>query len=207
MITSNNAIKRHATHPDPDTMLMMQVRMGDDKAFEQLMLKYRGRVNHWLGRAIDDKEKEDLFQDIFLRVYRARLSYEPRSRFSTWLYAIVRNMAANRRMSVRYQFEKSFLYWDIDVPGNREKTSLPNSSVELVELEDTLADAIKRLSPRQREALWMFHYCGEPYGKIAKELGTSTDAVKSLLHRARCKLKGILLQKHGDVKMREYLEC
>ena len=99
MALSESSAQNYALS-DPDVRLMLQVRDGSADAFEELMLRYQGRLvtvlEHLLGKR---EQAEDLAQETFLRVYRSRLSYRPDSKFSTWLFAIANNLALNARRS------------------------------------------------------------------------------------------------------------
>ena len=81
---------------DPDIRLMLRVRGDEDGAFEELVERYQARLvavmHHLVGNA---EEAEDLAQEVFLRVYRARAKYRPKSKFSTWLFTIANNLALN----------------------------------------------------------------------------------------------------------------
>ena len=81
---------------DPDVRLMLRVRDDEDGAFAELVEHYQHRLvavmNHLVGNA---EEAEDLAQEVFLRIYRARKKYRPRSKFSTWLFTIANNLALN----------------------------------------------------------------------------------------------------------------
>src|SRR4026207_221864 len=84
------------TLADPDVRLMLQVRDGDAQAFEELMLRYQNRLMSLLAHLIGQRDlAEDLAQEVFLRVYRARKRYVPGAKFSTWLFTIARNVASN----------------------------------------------------------------------------------------------------------------
>src|SRR5216684_4147113 len=81
---------------DPDVRLMLQVRDGSAAAFEELMLRYQSRLVTVLEHLVGKRgQAEDLAQDVFLRVYRARERYVPAAKFSTWLFTIANNVAAN----------------------------------------------------------------------------------------------------------------
>ncbi len=96
---SDTAVQRY-TAQDPDVRLMLRVRDGDAMAFEELMLRYQGRVASLMTHLVGRRDlAEDLTQDVFLRVYRARRSYVPGSKFATWLFTIAHNVAANSRRS------------------------------------------------------------------------------------------------------------
>src|SRR6516165_6824952 len=81
---------------DPDIRLMLRVREDEPGAFEELVERYQHRLvgimHHVIGQA---DEAEDLAQEVFLRVYRARKKYRPRAKFSTWLFTIANNLALN----------------------------------------------------------------------------------------------------------------
>src|SRR5216117_2121077 len=81
---------------DPDIRLMLRVRDDEPAAFQQLVEQYQHRLvavmNHLVGNA---EEAEDLAQEVFLRVYRARQKYRPKAKFSTWLFTIANNLALN----------------------------------------------------------------------------------------------------------------
>src|SRR4051812_8959026 len=81
---------------DPDVRLMIRVRGDDPKAFQELVDKYQHRLigvlTHLVGNA---DEAEDLAQEVFMRVYRARADYHPQAKFSTWLFTIANNVALN----------------------------------------------------------------------------------------------------------------
>src|SRR5271165_6727470 len=81
---------------DPDIRIMLRVRDDDPDAFSTLVESYQHRLvgvmHHLVGSA---EEAEDLAQEVFLRVYRARKKYRPRAKFSTWLYTIANNLALN----------------------------------------------------------------------------------------------------------------
>src|SRR5688572_27630020 len=90
------------TLQDPDVRLMLKVRDEDSAAaFEELMLRYQNRLLTILDHLVGDRTlAEDLAQDVFLRIYRARKSYEPGAKFSTWLFTITNNVARNAKRTV-----------------------------------------------------------------------------------------------------------
>ncbi|MEZ6092378.1 MAG: sigma-70 family RNA polymerase sigma factor, partial [Pirellulaceae bacterium] len=81
---------------DPDVRLMIRVREDDAGAFEELVHRYQNRLVQLLEQLAPRRDMaEDLAQDVFLRIYRARKSYEPGAKFSTWLYTSAGNVAKN----------------------------------------------------------------------------------------------------------------
>src|SRR5436853_7286586 len=79
-----------------DTQLMLRVREGDDTSFALLLERHRGPVVHFLYRMVQDQAvSEELAQEVFLRVYRSRETYEPAAKFTTWLFRIATHLALN----------------------------------------------------------------------------------------------------------------
>ncbi len=86
---------------DPDVRLMLQVRDDNAAAFEELVLRYQGRLITVLEQLVHQRDvAEDLAQEVFLRVFRARKTYEPGAKFSTWLFTIANNVASNALRSL-----------------------------------------------------------------------------------------------------------
>src|SRR5438477_207468 len=86
------------TLADPDVRLMLQVRDNDAQAFEELMLRYQNRLLSLLAHLVGQRDlAEDLTQEVFMRVYRARARYVAGAKFSTWLFTIAGNVASNAR--------------------------------------------------------------------------------------------------------------
>ena len=95
MSISESSVARYTLH-DPDVRLMLQVKGGDAAAFTELVLRYQNRLLTILEHLVGSREQaEDLAQDVFVRVFKARLRYEPEAKFSTWLFTIANNVASN----------------------------------------------------------------------------------------------------------------
>jgi RNA polymerase sigma-70 factor (ECF subfamily) len=186
---------------DPDVRLMLQVRDGNAAAFEELVRRYQGRLLTFLENLIGSKESaEDLAQEVFLRVFRARASYEPGARFTTWLFTIATNAASNARRSKGKRME-------VGVPqGNLGDTSpltldqlaqaasgaMPTRVVDKLEAAGVVRLAMESLGERQRAALLLSQFEGMSYQDIADTMQITIPAVKSLLSRARVNLRDIL---------------
>jgi RNA polymerase sigma-70 factor (ECF subfamily) len=186
---------------DPDVRLMLKVRDGDTKAFEELVAKYQSRLVGILTHLVSDREQaEDLAQDVFLRVYRARERYQPTAKFSTWLFTITHNVASNSlRKSSRRKEVNIISSPSGAVPVRplesmaKEKSALmPARQILKTEMEVVLFEAIQKLGERQRVATLLSKFEGMSYIEIGETMGLSTQAVKSLLSRARNNLKDIL---------------
>ena len=185
---------------DPDVRLMMEVREGNAAAFEQLVARYQKRLIMVLQHLVGDREQaEDLAQEVFLRIYRARGSYIPTAKFSTWLYTITHNVAnnSNRKTSRRKEVNLAPVSDSADNSQAmklesiaKDKSSLmPARIVDQKELRKVLEFAIQGLPARQRMATMLSRFEGMSYQEIADTMDLSVQAVKSLLSRARLNLK------------------
>src|ERR1700751_5852321 len=177
-----------------DVQLMLDVKAGDEQSFALLLHRYRGPLVNFLYRMVRNREQaEDLAQEVFIRVYRARADYVPSAKFTTWLFRIATNLALNSVRDNRYQRMEISL----DAPvtedsgdgaerplGVREK--YPDNEQDLVE-EDRkrmIRHAIEKLPEKQLAAVLLHNYQELDYNEIAKILECSESALKSLLFRA-----------------------
>jgi RNA polymerase sigma-70 factor (ECF subfamily) len=173
-----------------DVQLMLDVKAGDDASFNLLLQKYRTPLINFLYRMVrNTATAEDLAQEVFLRVYRARKQYSPSAKFTTWLFRIATNLALNSVRDNRHrQMDVS-----IDAPVEEEAAApmpLPTREMRIDEhmIERDRAEFIKRaiasLPEKQRVAVLLHKYEEMDYAEIAKILECSESALKSLLFRA-----------------------
>lgn len=183
---------------DPDVQRMLRVRDDDHEAFSELVELYQDRVVGLLTHMTGDNEAaEDLAQEVFLRVYRARVGYEPTARFSTWLFRITQNVAFNsrrnksRRKEVRFRAENSSSTTSITGEAAvAEKSALmPTRRLDANETQEMVREAVMRLAERQRMALLLHKFEDMSYADIGQAMDLSVSAVKSLLSRARESLR------------------
>ncbi|MCC6231767.1 MAG: sigma-70 family RNA polymerase sigma factor [Verrucomicrobiales bacterium] len=185
-----------SVEPDEDAALMLRVQQGDLDAFESLVTKYRQPIFHFIYRTLlDPDETEDLAQAVFVQAWKAAPRYQVRSRFSTWLFTIARNLCLNElRRRGRHPTESL----DAPVEGTdspREhdhldtRTKGVEDSVLTHELEAKVGEAVADLPEAQRTALLLFKDQELPYEEIGRVMGVSVSATKSLIHRARETLK------------------
>jgi RNA polymerase sigma-70 factor (ECF subfamily) len=144
---------------------------------------------------------EDLVQDVFLRIYRARHGYEPTARFSTWLFRIANNLAMNshrnksRRKEVPIPAGESTAMTRLAVAGQNlaDKSGLqPTRQMDKRELQLVVQKAIEQLSDQQRLSVLLHKFEGMSYAEIAETMEMSVPAIKSLLSRARDSLRTAL---------------
>jgi RNA polymerase sigma-70 factor (ECF subfamily) len=173
---------------DYDAELMLRVKEGDGASFGVLLNKHRSSVVHFLYRMVQNHAvAEELAQDVFLRVYRSRSTYEPTAKFTTWLFRIATHLALNalrdgknERLQERLDDDSS------DMPVRQvsdHRPSVEQSMVYRARL-DEVRRAIKTLPEKQRAAVLMHKYEEMEYSQIATVLSCSESAVKSLLFRA-----------------------
>jgi RNA polymerase sigma-70 factor (ECF subfamily) len=173
---------------DLDAELMLRVKEGDGASFGVLLDKHRLSVVHFLFRMVQNHAvAEELAQEVFLRVYRNRATYEPTAKFTTWLFRIATHLALNSIRDGRHERAQERLDDDSkEMPVRQVKDRMPSveqSMVYQVKL-DEVREAIAALPDKQRAAVLMHKYEEMEYSQIAKVLSCSESAVKSLLFRA-----------------------
>ncbi|MEP6662527.1 MAG: sigma-70 family RNA polymerase sigma factor [Verrucomicrobiota bacterium] len=185
-----------AMDDEPDVALMLRVKRGDLRAFEQLVEKYKQPVINVITRTLrDPTEAEDLAQNVFLQVYKSAYRYEGKAKFSTWLFTIARNLCLNEiRRRSRHPADSldSSQTEDEEHPARQfedVKTFSPTENILQSELEQKVQDALGDLPENQRTAIVLCQQNELSYEDIAEVLGCSLSATKSLIHRGRETLK------------------
>jgi RNA polymerase sigma-70 factor (ECF subfamily) len=173
---------------DFDTELMVRVKEGDGASFGVLLEKHRSPVVHFLYRMVQNYAvAEELAQEVFLRVYRSRSTYEPTAKFTTWLFRIATHLALNALRDGKHERLQERLDDDSgDMPVRQVSDCRPSVEQRMVyEAKlDEVRRAIAGLPAKQRAAVLMHKYEEMEYWQIAKVLSCSESAVKSLLFRA-----------------------
>jgi RNA polymerase sigma-70 factor (ECF subfamily) len=171
-----------------DAQLMLRVREGDSTSFGLLLEKHRAPVIHFLYRMVLNQAiAEELAQEVFLRVYRSRASYEPTAKFTTWLFRIATHLALNWIRDKKNEKNQESLDDDPREGISRQisdrRPSIEQNMVRQVRLNE-IREAVETLPAKQRAAVLMHKYQEMEYSQIAKILQCSESAVKSLLFRA-----------------------
>lgn len=169
-----------------DAQLMLRVKEGDEASFGELLERYRVPVMNFIYRMVQNQPiAEELAQDVFLRVYRARKSYEPSAKFTTWLFRIATHIALNAIRDGRSERgvesldeEQSQAFTLPDRKGTIEQSLLEEARLR------EIRRAVESLPAKQRAAVLMHKYQEMDYAQIARVLDCSESAVKSLLFRA-----------------------
>jgi RNA polymerase sigma-70 factor (ECF subfamily) len=189
-----------------DAEVMLLVKTGDEAAFAYLVHKYRRQMVGFMYRMCHNPATaEELAQEVFLRVYRSRASYEASAKFNTWLYRIATNLAVNHARDTRHERPENTLR--LDEP-DQETGSTPDLADGSLTAEEQILhrermavvrQKVQGLPERQRMAVIMHKYQQMDYREIADVMRLSESATKSLLFRAyetlREQLKEFVLTK------------
>jgi RNA polymerase sigma-70 factor, ECF subfamily len=185
---TNSAVSSDAVS---DVDVMLRVKTGDESAFAYLVQKYRRPMVGFMYRLCHNPSTaEELAQEVFLRVYRSRTSYEPTAKFTTWLYRIATNLAVNYARDTRHERPENTVR--LDEP-DRETGTTPDLADDALTAEEqilkrerlaAIRGRVNALPERQRVAVIMHKYQQMDYREIAGVLKLSESATKSLLFRA-----------------------
>jgi RNA polymerase sigma-70 factor (ECF subfamily) len=175
-----------------DVQLMLEVKQGDEASFELLLQRYRTPLCHFLSRMVRDPAlAEDLAQEVFLRVYRARKEYKPSAKFTTWLFRIATNLALNairdhRSRQLEDSLDERQEGEDGQVLAFEVADSEPSAEQRLIRRDRAVAirRIVLALPEKQRAAVLLHKYQEMDYDEIARILDCSVSALKSLLFRA-----------------------
>ncbi len=171
-----------------DAQLMMRVREGDEASFALLLDRHRNAVVHFIYRMVQTQAvAEELAQEVFLRVYRSRTTYEPSAKFTTWLYRIATHLTLNWIRDHRSERAEAALPEPVENGPAREFVDRSSTIEEAMVREarfQEIRSAIQSLPEKQRAAVLMHKYQELEYSQIARALRCSESAVKSLLFRA-----------------------
>ena len=174
-----------------DSAVMLELSAGNMAGFDYLLRKYRKPIISFMYRMTRNQAvAEELAQEVFLRVYRARATYRAEAKFSTWLYRIATNLGVNHARDTRYERGAQAVYLDQPDPETGVSPDVADTTptVEQNMLREVRLAAIRKhvmaLPERQRTAVLMHKYQDLDYKQIGAVLKLSESATKSLLFRA-----------------------
>jgi RNA polymerase sigma-70 factor (ECF subfamily) len=186
-----NAVAANGKADNGDADVMLRLKAGELECFEYLMNKYRRPIVHFMFRMVHNQAvAEEMAQEVFLRVYRARETYRAEARFTTWLYRIATNLAVNYARDTKNERTAPTIHLDEPDPetGSLHDVADVTPTVEADLLRDERMKAIRahvmELPERQRMAVLMHKYQEMDYKQIGAVLKLSESATKSLLFRA-----------------------
>ncbi|HOX54063.1 MAG TPA: RNA polymerase sigma factor [Candidatus Omnitrophota bacterium] len=174
---------------------MLKYQQGEYRAMDELLRRYKNPVYRFVFRlSLNMAEAQDITQEVFLRVHKNRMSYQPSGKFSTWIFSIAHNVFISR-----WRRQRRFLPWPTKNKDSEELAEFaspdpsPDETVYTDELSGIVRDCVKTLPLLQREALFLREFEKLDYDEIARILKKSLGTVKTLIHRARLNLKEKLL--------------
>jgi RNA polymerase sigma-70 factor, ECF subfamily len=185
--------------PDPDSELMVAYQNGDNLAFDQLLDKYHRSIVNFIYKFVNNAaEAEDLAQEVFLRVHRARAGYEPRARFAAWIYRIAANVAlkeAGRKRRMRFWSRNHNSQGEPPDDGIPVPDPAPNAERGLLasEMGRVVRRAILALPEKERLALVLRRYEELSYRDIAEVMNCTEAAVKTYIHRGKLHVRDRIL--------------
>jgi RNA polymerase sigma-70 factor (ECF subfamily) len=193
--------------PDPDPEVLRRFQEGDASAFEAVVRRYEGSVLSLVRRYLGSRSPgvEDVAQQVFVRIWRARRTYEPRAKVGTWIYRIAVNACLNEIRRLRADKNRrvaSFTAVFGDKAGDggdgaADGPAAPDASPSIDALDDAdvasrVRAAVDALPEAQRLAIVLSRFHGCSHEDVAAATGSSVPAVKSLLMRARENLRRAL---------------
>lgn len=165
---------------------------GEERAFQELVERYQGRLLNFVYRTIGDREKaEDLVQEVFIRVYRHLHRFDRSKKFSTWIYTIASNLAKNelrnRSRNPLVLFQTIRKNWqEDDRPLQFEDTTArPDDLFRKRHLRELVENSVAKLPAHHREVFVLRELEGKSYEEIAEITECNLGTVKSRLNRAR----------------------
>ncbi|HVN49109.1 MAG TPA: RNA polymerase sigma factor [Bacteroidota bacterium] len=183
-----------------DTELIVQAQRGNMNAFEELVQRYDKRVFTIAAgyvRSADDAK--DIYQEVFLRVYKGLSKFELRSEFSTWLYRITTNVCLSHRSNGKRLAHTSLDELSQDEEGQPYALKDSIAGDELTdrhthneEISERVQQAMNKLSPKQRMVFTLKHYEGYKLKEIAAMLNCTEGTVKKYLFEATARMRGQL---------------
>jgi len=185
--------------PDADAELMVSFQQGNPEAFDRLIDKYQRPIVNFIYKIVNNAaEAEELTQEVFLRIYRARKRYEPRAKFAAWIFRIATNVSLKELRRKRHMRFWSNNHNTNEDAGAAEETycdPVPNAERKLIasELGRVIRRAIESLPPNERVALVLRRYEELSYRKIAEIMSCTEAAVKTYIHRGKLHVRDRIL--------------
>jgi RNA polymerase sigma-70 factor, ECF subfamily len=178
-----------------DEDVMERCALGSEAAFRALVQRYRSRLMNLVCRFISDRDRaEEISQEVFLRVFRNRERYRKSGKFSTWIFTIAVNLTKNEiRSRVRHRGTVSLDAMEEETGGQGlpfpDASPLPDADLGAREIQERVAEALRRLPPRYREAVVLRDIEGLSYEEVGEILKIPGGTVRSRINRARLMLK------------------
>jgi RNA polymerase sigma-70 factor (ECF subfamily) len=184
-----------------DEQLVVLCQGDDHAAFAVLVDRYKDRIHYMVRRMVGGPEDEDLTQEVFIKVYQAISGFRGGSSFKTWIYKIAHNLCLSELRKKGRRGE----HLSIDEEGDEKiHYLLPDTrndledEIEKRDLSESIRTLMERLPPQYRTVLTLFYMEQAKYEEIADIMGIPLGTVKTHIHRARLRLRDLLLDE-GDL--------
>lgn len=176
---------------DPDVIIMREVAAGNDGNFAEMVDRWKGPLINFFYKSLHSFESsEELSQVVFMRIYQSAGRYEPRAKFSTYLFQIARNLLINE---YRKRKNKPLDILDPhEIRASNEMDPDGRQKLRLMEFEEAIAEAMEQLPENHRTALLLWKQEGLSYDEIAETMETTQSSIKTWIFRARQQLKILL---------------
>ena len=169
--------KRANGREEPDEILMARYAAGDLEAFDELYQRYERRAYFYFLKQTDSPQcAEDLFQELFLRIHRARNCYDPERAFAPWFFQIANHLLIDDR-------RRAFRRYELPIDGHDPPVEQLGSEAQVADREQ-VDQLLRTLSPQERYVVLEAKVKGIGYSALATRLGKSEDAVKKMASRA-----------------------
>ena len=175
-----------------DTDLILQAQKGNENAFEELVYRYdRSVLSIALKYTLNEDDAKDLYQEVFIRVYRGLKNFRFESEFSTWIYRITTNVCLSYKSKSKDHLRVSINNNDDDEEneiGEARELIYDGSSPEEItsgaDIREIVGEAVESLSPKQKMTFILKHYEGYKIREIAEMLNCKEGTVKKYLFEA-----------------------
>ena len=181
-----------------DEALMLEVKRGNHACFEELLRRYERSIHNFIFRQLGDNEiAKDLLMETFIRIFKAAERYEPRSKFSTYIYQIARNLCINeyKKRSLRKMDSLDALNEEAGIEFAGDGLD-PEEEQHRYEQQRLVQQALESLPEDQRMILILSEFQGHSYERIAQIMNCTIGTVKSRMYRARHKIRE-WMENHG----------
>jgi RNA polymerase sigma-70 factor, ECF subfamily len=182
--------RRPAVCSLPDEQLVARILAGHGQDFEELVRRHQGAIHNFLLRMVRDPEEAlDLSQEVFLKVFCSLERFDPRFRFTTWMYRIASNAAIDL-----IRKRRPWAVTSLDAPAGEDSgpsrevagtSPTPEQFLEARETQSHIEDALQSLPEEYREVLLLRHQGERRYDEIARITGLPIGTVKNRIFRAR----------------------
>jgi RNA polymerase sigma-70 factor (ECF subfamily) len=189
--------------PEPDDRselpsLIRGAQGGDRGAFAKLAEVVQRRVRGWATSFTDDADDaEDVTQDVLILLHRRLPQFEGKSRFSTWLYTITRNVALDRRRRTKRRERR------LELMERPEEAVIPRETLDQANLSQLILRYFDELPARQREVFELSDIHGLSAPEVAERLGMKAVTVRANLFKARRTIRQRMLEHHSSL-LEEY---